>query len=90
PTQEREGEGDDTRISVLVSDLGQQQHQLASAQGEVANSLIRIYKALGGGWQIRLDGHGPYPIDDEVLPAPTPPRAGNVEVPQVLVTPDLP
>lgn len=89
-TQEREGEGDYNRIYVLVSDLVQQQDQLASAQGEVANSLIRIYKALGGGWQIRLDGHGPYPIDDEVLPAPTPPRAGNVEVPQVLVTPDLP
>jgi outer membrane protein TolC len=27
---------------------------LAQAQGEIALGLIQVYRALGGGWQIRL------------------------------------
>jgi len=32
-----------------------QQNQLAQAQGNVVLGLIRVYKALGGGWQIRCE-----------------------------------
>jgi outer membrane protein TolC len=33
-----------------------QQDKLAVASGDIAQGLIQIYKALGGGWEIRLDG----------------------------------
>ncbi len=49
----------------------QQQDQLAIARGSIALYLINVYRALGGGWEIRLqDGNcGPYPVTS--LPAPT-------------------
>ena len=34
--------------------LKRQQDELATSLGETTVSLIQIYKALGGGWQIRL------------------------------------
>jgi outer membrane protein TolC len=40
--------------SVLVS----QQDQLASSRGQIALSLIRVYKGLGGGWQHFACGGG--------------------------------
>lgn len=41
-----------TVISTLSSDAEQQQ-LLASARGAVATNLVQVYRALGGGWQIR-------------------------------------
>ena len=32
----------------------QQQDQLAVAQGNIALNLITVYRALGGGWEMRL------------------------------------
>jgi len=49
----KEGETDFTGVFVLQGDLVQKQDQLAAAQGEVVTSLIGVYKALGGGWEIR-------------------------------------
>ena len=42
-------------IFTLQSFLVQEQDALAVAQGDVSKSLIAIYKALGGGWEIRRD-----------------------------------
>ncbi|RIK75556.1 MAG: transporter [Planctomycetota bacterium] len=42
------------RVFVIQSFLVQQQDAAAESQGEVAKNLISIYRALGGGWQIRL------------------------------------
>ena len=53
-TQYREGAIDFNRVFNLQSTLVEQQDQLAAAQANVATSLIRVYKALGGGWQLRL------------------------------------
>ena len=39
-------------ISILNENL-QQQDQLAEVRGSTATNLIRVYKALGGGWEIR-------------------------------------
>jgi NodT family efflux transporter outer membrane factor (OMF) lipoprotein len=55
----------------------QQQDQLAVAQGNIALSLINVYRAIGGGWQIRTekDNHQPGPAEvpaAEELPAPQP------------------
>jgi NodT family efflux transporter outer membrane factor (OMF) lipoprotein len=52
----KEGESDFTGVFVLQADLVSKQDQLAEAQGNIATSLIRLYKALGGGWQVRCQG----------------------------------
>jgi NodT family efflux transporter outer membrane factor (OMF) lipoprotein len=41
-------------VSTLQVSLLQQENLLAQAQGDLAISLIQVYRALGGGWQIRL------------------------------------
>jgi NodT family efflux transporter outer membrane factor (OMF) lipoprotein len=53
----------------------QQQDQLAIAQGNIAIHLIEVYRAVGGGWEMRLEranGH-PVPLGEreiERLPPP--------------------
>ncbi len=49
------GKTDFNRVLTVEQALTQQQDQLAVAQGNVVQSLVQIYKALGGGWQIRLN-----------------------------------
>ena len=49
----KEGESDFTGVFVLQGDLVGKQDQWALAQGEVATSLVAVYKALGGGWDVR-------------------------------------
>lgn len=44
---------DFNRVAVLQQRLIQSQEQLAQAQGEIAQGLVSVYRALGGGWQIR-------------------------------------
>jgi NodT family efflux transporter outer membrane factor (OMF) lipoprotein len=54
-TQYQEGLVDfDTVISTLSARL-QQQDLLSLTQGNVAANLVQVYKALGGGWEIRDD-----------------------------------
>ena len=57
-----EGETDFSGVFVLQADLALKQDQLAAAQGEVVASLVAVYKALGGGWQIRCPGFQPRSI----------------------------
>jgi len=45
-----------TRVAQLQVIQVDQQNLLAQAQGEIARGLIQVYKALGGGWQIRQTG----------------------------------
>ena len=63
-TQYREGATDFNRVFTLQDILVQQQDRLAQVQGEIVQNYIAIYKALGGGWQIRLGGNsGPRMVD---------------------------
>lgn len=78
--QFQEGIIDFNTVFVLEQTLVQQENQLAQARGNVATGLISIYKALGGGWQIRLaDGAAPA-LDAEparpaeVIEPPLPPE----------------
>jgi NodT family efflux transporter outer membrane factor (OMF) lipoprotein len=71
------------RAFVTSNFLVGQQDKLAQAQGDIALGLIQIYKALGGGWQIRL----PPPDGIEPLPAPAPRRHGVFRAPAVLLPP---
>jgi NodT family efflux transporter outer membrane factor (OMF) lipoprotein len=47
---------DYTRVAQLEQNLVVLQDTLAQAQGEIALGLIQVYRALGGGWQIRYTG----------------------------------
>ena len=51
--QYRLGRADFGRVFVLEASLVQAQDNLIANQAEVAITLTRIYKALGGGWQLR-------------------------------------
>ena len=45
----------DRDARVLEEQLVTRENQLAQAQGDIALGLIQVYRALGGGWQIRCD-----------------------------------
>src|SRR5439155_27046737 len=45
---------DVNRLFSLENSRWQAQDQLAVAQGNIALNLVSVYRALGGGWQIRL------------------------------------
>ena len=64
---------DVNRIFVIGQNWVQQQDLLAQSKGEIAQGLIQVYRALGGGWEIRL---GPGPV---VPPAPAAPPAVPAE-----------
>ena len=65
-TQAKYGAGqiDFNRVFTVETLLVAQQDQFATAQGNLAVSLIELYRALGGGWEIRLD-----PMIEEPTPA---------------------
>ena len=53
--QYREGLADYNRVLDSTRALTQKQDQYAQLQGTIATQFISLYKALGGGWQIRFD-----------------------------------
>lgn len=79
--QYRGGTVDFNRVFLLEGYLVQQELQLAQAKANVALGLIEVYRALGGGWQIRTDAEEPFaaplpPGDEKPVPVediPTPP-----------------
>jgi NodT family efflux transporter outer membrane factor (OMF) lipoprotein len=52
--QYKEGETDFLRVDIAAGKLAQQQDSQATVEGLVASNLIGAYKALGGGWELRL------------------------------------
>lgn len=80
----REGEIDFNRLFTVQQLLLNQQERLANARGNAAQSLVDLYRSLGGGWEIRLDPSAggvrtdklpaslPQPPDPETLPRPVP------------------
>jgi NodT family efflux transporter outer membrane factor (OMF) lipoprotein len=52
--QYEKGAVDFNRYATIEQSLVQQQDTLAQAQGQIAQGLIQVYRALGGGWEIRL------------------------------------
>ncbi|MGO9621850.1 MAG: efflux transporter outer membrane subunit [Desulfobaccales bacterium] len=51
--QYREGITDFTTVLTAQQSLLSAQDSLASARGNIAGSLVGVYRALGGGWEIR-------------------------------------
>jgi NodT family efflux transporter outer membrane factor (OMF) lipoprotein len=54
--QYKAGTTDFTTVTQVEQIQVLQQDTLAQAQGEIVSGLITVYRALGGGWQIRLQG----------------------------------
>ena len=52
--QYTEGEIDFLRVDIAAANLTRQQDSQASVEGLVAARLIGAYKALGGGWELRV------------------------------------
>ncbi len=79
-SQYREGTVDFDRVFNTQQFLTQQQDQLAVAEGAVAQNLIQLYTALGGGWQIRFNPPAPSvpvaggPMEVVPLPRTSPPE----------------
>ncbi len=77
--QYRAGAIDLTRVTQIEQDLVSVQDVWTQARGEIAQGLIQVYRALGGGWQIRLTNC------NESLPppaanlAPNPPTTQPIE-----------
>jgi NodT family efflux transporter outer membrane factor (OMF) lipoprotein len=84
-----QGEASFTTYTLYEQNLLNAQDASAQAQGEIAQSLISVYRALGGGWEIRLDNNnqqpaqgmpaaapgGPNGVEPVPSPAPAPPSA---------------
>ncbi len=52
--QYEEGFADYQRVLDSTRSMTQKQDQYAQLQGDIATEFVSLYKALGGGWQIRL------------------------------------
>jgi NodT family efflux transporter outer membrane factor (OMF) lipoprotein len=57
--QGKAGTIDFTRVIQVEQDKVVQEDALAQAKGEIAQGLIQVYRALGGGWQLRCTGCNP-------------------------------
>jgi len=53
--QYRDGVTDYQRVIDTQTSLVDQQDQWTQTRGDISTNLIAMYKALGGGWQIRKD-----------------------------------
>jgi DNA-directed RNA polymerase subunit K/omega len=82
--QYKAGTVDFTRVTQVEQALVLQQDTLMQALGEIATGLIQVYKALGGGWQIRCTGcePGALPPQGEANPP-----LENIPVPNPLPVP---
>jgi len=53
--QYRHGLADYQRVLETQRDLSERQDNLVSTAGSVGQNLVAIYRALGGGWELRKD-----------------------------------
>ncbi|HEV3081389.1 MAG TPA: hypothetical protein VGY66_16535, partial [Gemmataceae bacterium] len=82
------GAVDFTRVAQLLQNQVVLEDTLAQVQGEISTGLISVYKALGGGWEIRLTGCTPgvapvAPVGDELLPVPRKLDGGEAQRPPI-------
>jgi hypothetical protein len=70
---------DFNRVYTNQSLLVEQQDQLATVEGNIAQYVIQVYRAMGGGWQYFCMGGDPA--------GDPPPAVGVEELPQVEAQP---
>ena len=66
---------------IAESELSQVQDLAAGARGQIAQSLIELYRAIGGGWEMRLLPHGG--AENGVEGCATNPGRARATVPEV-------
>ena len=76
------------RYSVIEQNRVQQDDLLAQVRGEIALGLIQVYRALGGGWEIRLEALPVEPLRTEVVPKGGPEGAEVLEKLEQLLKPE--
>lgn len=65
--QYREGITDFTTVLTAQQSLLNQQDDLASTLGNISSNLVGVYRALGGGWQLRVgQDFVPQPVKEEM------------------------
>lgn len=64
----REGTVDFARVYILQGELLRQQDQLAIAESEIALGMIAIFKAAGGGWDVRNEADGSVIVTESDVP----------------------
>ena len=69
--QYRIGTTDFTRLAQVQLTLEQQEDLQAQARGSIALGLVPVYRALGGGWEIRLGQQEPAAAPPQSTPPPT-------------------
>jgi NodT family efflux transporter outer membrane factor (OMF) lipoprotein len=72
-----------TTLALVEQNLVVQQNLLAQAQGSISLGLIQIYRALGGGWQIRLTDCISSPVQPPAGSSTTPPAAPGSTTPEL-------
>ena len=88
--QYNEGTADFNWVFTVQRALTLQQDQLAVVEGSVAQYMIQLYRALGGGWQIRLTNPATQyaaPAEQPMQPLPTPEPNGAPPAPLPPVRP---
>ena len=84
------GKTDFNRVLNVEQSLNLQQDLLAVAQGSVATNLALLYRALGGGWQIRLGEQSSEPDGASVQPAePVPAPASDPDAASAPMPPSV-
>jgi NodT family efflux transporter outer membrane factor (OMF) lipoprotein len=79
------------RYTVIEQTLIQATDQQAQAYGQIPAGVIQVYRALGGGWQIRLMPPQPGPGEGTAAPiAPLPPPEANGPVERIPLPPQGP
>ncbi len=63
---------DFNRFALIEQNRIVQQDLLAQSRGEIAQGLIQVYRALGGGWEIRQESTPEVPPPPEVPPSVVP------------------
>ena len=85
--QYRAGNRNYNQIFTLQAFLVEEQDALARARQSLATSLISIYKALGGGWQIRLSNFSEIALaTNELIEAPP----EQPQAPEINLLPPVP
>ena len=77
---------DFNRYILIEQNLINQQDAWAQARGQIAQGLISVYRALGGGWQIRFN---PPPVTPGIAPAAMP-EGENEQAPNGQPMPEQP
>ena len=70
---------DFNRFALIQQNRITQQDQLAQSRGQIGQGLIQVYRALGGGWEIRQGPAPEVPPPPEVPPSVVPEGAKELQ-----------